>query len=132
MPLTFDRDDVRRRIVLTGTGVVTGKDVIAAIDRQAAEGLWQYSVLYETTAVTADPSADELRQIVMHTTDLIEERGPRGPVALVAPADAIFGMGRMYEALADERVITYRVFRTRAEAELWLAAARAPRPRGAD
>jgi hypothetical protein len=43
-----------------------------------------------------------------------------GACAIVTPSDALFGMMRMFEAVAQEHFRAIHVFRTAAEAEAWL------------
>jgi hypothetical protein len=48
--------------------------------------------------------------------------------ALIAPADAAYGMGRMAEVLTGAPLLELRVFRDPEEAEAWVRAARAGEP----
>ena len=40
MPITYERDDRRRRIIVTTIGIVGLDDLMAVMDRQASEGTW--------------------------------------------------------------------------------------------
>ncbi len=119
MPITFDRDDAKRRVVLVAQGAVTAADLIDVINRQAAERVWDYSVMYDSSQITDPPSAADLRRVASHATLVANKIGKRGPVAMFAPQDVVYGTARMYESVADDRVV-WRVFRTRGEAEAWL------------
>ena len=119
MPVSFERDDAKRRVLLAALGTVTAADLIHAMDRQAAEGIWQYSVLYDSSEVTDPPSPADLRRVATHAASIEHKSGKRGPVAMYAPHDVVYGTARMYESVADDRVV-WRVFRTREEAEAWL------------
>lgn len=64
--------------------------------------------------------------IVKSVIPLIErlaERIGSFRLALVAPGDATYGMGRMTEALSAQAPVSVRVFRARRDAEAWLSAA---------
>ena len=51
----------------------------------------------------------------------VRDEGRRGPVAIVAPDDAQYGMCRMYQIRCEEHGIdNMRVFRKRTEADAWL------------
>jgi hypothetical protein len=67
MPLRWERDDARRLVTVTFTGSYTAEDIFSVIDRQAAEGLWEYALLYDLRAaadlVQMDPA--ELRQRIL-------------------------------------------------------------------
>ena len=65
MPIHYERDDRKRRIVITSAGPVTAADALAIIDRQAAEGAWTYSVLYDTRAGLNLPTPADLHQLLL-------------------------------------------------------------------
>ena len=48
MPITYLRDDERRRIVVTTIGSVGIDEMLAVVDRQAAESTWLYRVSLNT------------------------------------------------------------------------------------
>jgi hypothetical protein len=47
VPLTYQRDDERQRITVTFNGPAVLDELMVIVQRQADEGLWAYSVLYE-------------------------------------------------------------------------------------
>jgi hypothetical protein len=118
MPLSYQRDDVRKRITVITTGVLTSGEIVAMVDRQANEGTWSYAMLYDACRVTSVATADEVRALAHHVQALERTHGPRGPVAVLTNEDAIYGMARMYSTSSQQRV---GVFRDAADAERWLA-----------
>jgi hypothetical protein len=51
MPVRWDQDDDRRLITLVVTDPHTHEDILACVDRQAAEGLWHYARLVDMRLV---------------------------------------------------------------------------------
>jgi len=122
MPITYERDDRRCRIQVRLTGVVTVEDLLAIVDRQAAEGTWHYSLCYDARHVTkeAASSVDEVRRVLRHTVETSATHGDRGPVAIVTDNPADYTIVRMYAALGAPQRITVEVFRDPADAIRWL------------
>jgi hypothetical protein len=82
MPIRYELDDLRRRVVVTIDGAFQTEDVLAIMARQRAEHTWTYAILYDLRGMTGDPTVDELRQLTSEAAELREGEGPRGPVAL--------------------------------------------------
>ena len=122
MPITYERDDERRRIVVTTVGIVGLDDMLAVVDRQASEGTWHYSMMYDSRRVASVASPTDVRVGLKHVEGLSRTHGRRGPVAFVTTVPAAFGMVRMYSALAGRQHQMVEVFRDIGDAERWLAA----------
>ena len=120
MPLHYERDDRRRRIVVTTTGIVTLSDVLAIVDRQAGEGAWPYGVLHDARTSDDVPSTTDLVTLVRHVGTLTTRHGPRGPVAFVVAQSALARMGRRYASLGELTSLHVNVFTTIEDAERWL------------
>lgn len=123
MPYVSEFVDGGRGIVHTGSGTLTGEEMIAGALRVRAEvertRLLEYGL--------ADLSAvDELRVTPEDLRRLADEQlvtarlVPNTVAAVVATKDHIYGMARMWEAFADPTRWVTRVFRERAMAESWL------------
>jgi hypothetical protein len=56
----------------------------------------------------------------------VDPRVGESRLAIVAPRDELFGLGRMYEFLRGDSPVDVRVFRERKEAELWLGLSKDP------
>jgi hypothetical protein len=126
MPITYERDDKLRRIVVTTIGIVGLDDMLAVVDRQANEGTWQYGILYDSRRVATVASQTDVRAGVRHVEVLSRTHGRRGPVAFVTTMPAAYGMVRMYSTLAGQVQQAVEVFRDIGDAERWLASHTAP------
>src|SRR6476620_8644196 len=76
MPLSYERDDRRRRLVVVPSGTLTLEHGLEFLDRQAAEGTWSYAVLYDGRARTAVLESAELVRLVSRTAILSKQHGP--------------------------------------------------------
>ena len=121
MPITYHRDDKRRRIVVTTIGIVGLDDMLAVVDRQANEGTWQYGILYDSRRVASVASHTDVRAGVRHVEALSRTHGRRGPVAFVTTMPAAYGMVRIYSTLSGQVQQSVEVFRDIGDAERWLA-----------
>ena len=128
MPITYERDDARRRITVTTIGIVGIDDLLAVMDRQAAEGTWQYGMLYDSRRVASVASQTDVRAGLKQVESLSRTHGPRGPVAFVTTMPAAYGMVRMYSTLAGQIQQAVEVFRDIGDAERWLASLLDPGP----
>jgi hypothetical protein len=122
VPITYERDDQRRRLVVTTVGIVTLDDLIGVMDRQASESTWSYGMLYDSRRVASVASPEEVRSGLKHAESLSRVHGRRGPVAFVTTMPAAYGMVRMYSTLAGQVQQSVEVFRDIGDAERWLAA----------
>jgi hypothetical protein len=120
MPLHYARDDAKRRIEVTSIGRVTLDDVLAVINRQAAEGVWSYGVLYDNRAAEGEPTAADAHRMLMRVGVLTTKHGPRGPVALVVRDQTRARAGKRYANMGDLTALNVRVFENMSDAERWL------------
>ena len=118
MPATYHLDAERRLVVLTLAGVVTGAelDAVRARIREDPGFDPSFSVLADASAL--NPAA--LSGQVVRARAAAPPPG-RMRVAIVAPADAVFGIARMYQMMAEGSGNPIGVFRTTGEAMAWLA-----------
>ena len=121
MPFDFSVDHVRRRVTIIASDPLSVDDVLAVLDRQAAQG-WTYAVLHDACETQWAPNAGEVVRILGYIRTTSRRLGkPRGPVAFVASNEALFSMARMYSRLgADDHLLKVQVFTDRAKAEDWL------------
>src|SRR5712692_11779256 len=91
----------RQRLTIIGRDPIGVPDVLAWLERQAAEGAWAYSTLDDLRLVTWNPTTEEVRRILRRVVTLSATHGPRGPSAIVATQPVLFGMAHMYSALSD-------------------------------
>ena len=81
MPIEWKQDDARQLITVIVTDPYTPEEVLALLDRQAAEGLWHYARIVDFRKV---------REIVWVDQSIVKERvmkadggGPSGAVAMI-------------------------------------------------
>ena len=122
MPCHIEERDEGRGLLRVWTGVVTGSDVIAAIDdyRTTVNLTKLEYIIADHEGVTAfEATADEIREVANADARLAELK-PHLVIALVAPTDIVFGLARMWEVFTERPGWSARVFRSRPEAEAWV------------
>jgi hypothetical protein len=126
MPIEYERDDARRRVVVTVEGPFAVADFLAAIERQRDDGAWTYGMFYDLRGMAGAPAIDDLRQFMSETERTTQ---PPGPLAILATDPAIYGRACTYAALV-RATLTVGVFRNVDEAEQWLTAQAKPMEKG--
>jgi hypothetical protein len=96
MPVRYERDDARRRIVVTIQGPFALPDFLAVIGRQQVDHSWGYGILYDLRGMTGQPTAADLRQSLSLAAQPDE---PRGRVAVVTGDPAMYRRACAYAAL---------------------------------
>jgi hypothetical protein len=107
MPIRYERDDARRRVVVTVQGPFSVADFLAVMERQRDEGAWTYGMLSDLRGMTGEPAIDDLRQFLSEAARATE---PRGPVALLATDPVIYRRACTYATLGSA-TLTVGVFR---------------------
>lgn len=124
MPYTTEFWNLGTRVIHTGEGVVSGKDILdgVALGFEAAQsGMPIKEALIDLSGVSEfRVAASDVKEIVA-MDNKFASLVPRAFVALVAPKDLLFGMARMWEMQVERPGWTTHAFRTRGEAEAWLA-----------
>jgi hypothetical protein len=120
VPIHYERDDTRRRILIMTTGEVTSEEVRDTLERQAKDGAWSYSVLYDTRAGRNVPTIEDIRRLVLFVGQLTCRYGPRGPVAMVSGDPQLSRMARAYSNLGELTSLDVKVFTDVDAAERWL------------
>lgn len=118
MPATYELDVERGLLMIELAGVLTGADL-----EEFSNRLRQDPAFDGTLPALVD--ASELNPAGL-STDTLRARAavPRKQpvrVAIVAPADAVFGLARMFQMMSEGRGNHIEVFRGRDEALAWLA-----------
>jgi hypothetical protein len=122
MPIHYERDDVRRRVVITFPGTYQVSDGLDAIERHHAEGAWTYGVLYDLRSLQGHPNVSDLKAYMERDSQPpAGESRPRGPVAILTPDPIVYGIACTYAALGRP-TITIEVFRDWNDADRWLVA----------
>src|ERR1700738_1037054 len=84
MPVRYERDDTRRRVVVTVHGAFQASDMLTVIERQRAENTWNYGTLFDLRRMAGHPTIADLRDLMSQASaDPPAARRP-GPVALLA------------------------------------------------
>jgi hypothetical protein len=130
MPITFRIDTEHRRVIATATGTLTDQDVFGyQRDVWSRPEIAGFDELVDVTGVEHVelplPAGERMRELASMSSAMDADRPSR--LAIVAPGDFAFGLGRMYGAYreSDRRSTKeVRVFRTTAEALAWLEEAR--------
>jgi hypothetical protein len=125
MAIQYDRDDARRLVILTGRGTFETREILQVIDRQRAEGVWGYGLLYDLRRTTGHPGLSDLRDIMSKVASYAATERRRGPVALLTTDPDFYGAACAYAALGRSR-LRIEVFRELEDATAWLAAETSP------
>ena len=107
MPFAYQKDQTRQRIIVRVIGSLTADKAGRIADRHGDDDVWGYAMVYDLTQMTAAPTRDEIQQIADYVQRRAERR-PRGPVVIIAPDAALFGLARMYAAFAGPGVPVVR------------------------
>jgi len=132
VPITYEIDVDKRLLRTTAVGQVTPREVINHFWALARDARFpeRPDVFLDLSAVDSVPDARQL-SIVIGEMKRIGAKLRFGACAILASRDALFGMMRMFEALAEESFRETRTFRDPTEAEAWLVSRRSladPKP----
>jgi hypothetical protein len=123
MPGTIEFIEDGRGVVFHGSGVLTGQEIVdVRTALQADEARLRrvrYALVLLEDVTTVDLNVEDLRAGAV-TDRRLGQLMPHAAVAIVAPLEHVFGVARMWEAIADVPEWTTYVFRTRSEANAWL------------
>lgn len=102
--------------------LITPDDLREMVRSQVEHGAWTSPALIDTTTATGMRQGySDLTEQVRYVERLSQGLPPRGAVAILAPADDIFGVARMYQVAQDSALnFALEVFRARADAEAYL------------
>ncbi|MBW2241509.1 MAG: hypothetical protein JRH01_05940 [Deltaproteobacteria bacterium] len=121
MPLHFRIDEEAGLVITTAEGRVSAEDLVAharELAKTPNRPLRELVDFSETVEITLPTEA--VSDAAMFLRD--EDQNAAGSrVAMVAKADAVFGMMRLFEAYRAHSGVLIRVFRNRDDALRWLA-----------
>lgn len=125
MPVAYTIDTQERVIRTRCIGTVTFAEVVDHFrelerDPECAERL---DVLLDLSEANSLPDASQIRA-VSYELKKIQKNVRFDACAIVAVRDALFGMLRMFEVMAQDYFRVIRVFRATSEAEAWLVSQR--------
>ena len=127
MPITYKIDADKNTIRTKAVGHLTLQEVVDHFrtleqDPQRPE---RTDVFLDLSEVSSVPKTTEISTVV---NELKRIRGKIrfNACAILACRDALFGMMRMFEVLAEDSFRVTRTFRTATEAETWLVSQQSP------
>lgn len=118
MPATYRVDTERGLVVLTLTGLVTGTELDEVRGQIGQDPALDRSFSILVDASELNPAA--LTGAALRARAAVPPPYPRR-IAVVAPADAVFGIVRMYQMMTEGSGHVIEVFRGTHEAVAWLA-----------
>ena len=122
MPLTYTRDDARRRITVKVTEPVTDAELTNIVERQAAEGTWSYALLCDVRLLHTLPGKETSRLALERAAAITQREGPRGPVAIVTSSAPLVGVSEAHALRSQRAGRLVQVFWSMDEAQEWLDA----------
>jgi hypothetical protein len=129
MPFSTELVDDGRRLLFTGSGLLTGREIIESKTALLAEGARLHEVnqsLVDLVAVSVLQMTTEEVRTLAGVDRQLASFIPVVVIAVVAPSDHVFGVARMWEVMAQSPGWRTAVFRTRPEADAWLRAPLSP------
>ena len=118
MPVEWKRDDARQLITLVVTDPYTPEDVLVAVDRQAAEGVWHYARLVDFRKVSEVVWVD---QAVVK--DRVMDAGggrPSAAVAMVVGENPMWFREALHYRGPKAGLDDFEVLVTAAQVENWI------------
>jgi hypothetical protein len=120
MPVRYERDDARRRVVVTVQGEFQTSDMVT-VSEQRAEDTSGYGMLFDLRRMTGHPTPADLRKMIDQAASSRPAAQLRGPVAIVATDPILYRVACTYAALGHAK-LAIQVYRDLDEANLWLTA----------
>ena len=125
MPYTMSFSNDGKGVLRSGIGVLKGQEIIDGglallADEDRLRGL-TYGRVDFTEVTHLEITPEDIHRIV-DTNKRMAKLNPHAVVVVIAPSDAVFGVARMWETLADSTGWKTTVVRTAAEADAWLEA----------
>ncbi len=122
MPISYRVDEELGIFIVTLRGALTDEELLETTKRMIddpAKRPGLHELVDAQDVQLREASSSAVRQVAeLFAAGPRPEKGVR--VAFVAPADAAFGVARMYEALRQQSAAEFRVFRAMDEALAWL------------
>ena len=123
MPVTTRFTDSNRGFRTTGTGVLAGAELVKAklaleADEAAVRGL-AFAICDFSEVTQIELTSDDVKTIAEIDVRL-SAWAPDVVVAVIAPRDAVYGMSRIWEVLAEPTGWPIGIFRRAVDAERWV------------
>jgi len=123
MSVSFELGPGERRCTIRFSGPLTLDDARASLDEQIRNGAWEHGALLDMSGATGmSVQFDHVRGFAGYVTTRARNLPPRGPVAVVAPQEVMYGLMRMFQQWVESvHPWDVHVARSVPEAEEWLA-----------
>jgi len=123
MPVSFELGPGDQRCTIRFSGQLTLNDAQASLDWQIGSGAWQRGALLDMSDATGiEIQFQHVRGFAGYLTTRAHNLPPRGPVAVVAPQEVMYGVMRMFQQWVEAaQPWDLCVARSVPEAEEWLA-----------
>ena len=125
MPIAIRYIDGGKGVILTGEGVVTGTDLLAAnkeiYSRDLVAEPYHYG-LFDADGLTGITASTEEMRALAAASIAVARRMPRFVIAIYAKDSLTFGLARMWEAFVEQSGWITHVFRERPRAVAWVKA----------
>jgi hypothetical protein len=118
MPIRYELDDLKRRVVVTVEGPFGPEDLRAVIERRRTDNSGAYGILYDLRDMTGEPAIADLQQFMSAAARTAR---PRGPIALLAEP-AHYTRACTYADMGRSTGLMIEAFYDPDEAEHWLTA----------
>lgn len=115
--VTRDRDWIVTRFLGPGTTAEVKAAFLTAIESAESAGLSR--ILIDSVDSTVHPAFDDMRDLARFAISLRKSKLPK--TALIVRGTLQFGLARMFASLVEFTDWEFRIFKTGAEAESWLA-----------
>jgi hypothetical protein len=125
MPVRYERDDARRRVVVTVHGAFETSDMLAVSERQRADDTWNYGTLLDLRRIAGHPTVADLRDLMSQASAHPPAARRPGPIALLA-TEAILYARLCGCAVMVQGKLTIEVFSDLDDADRWLATNTSP------
>ena len=121
MPVTYQIDAVRGLIRTRCFGNLKFDEVLGHFrELEQDPGCPPHlDVLLDLTEVSSLPESRQLQSVAFEIRR-IRDKVQFGMCAVIAPTDALFGMLRVFEVMAQDYFLAIAVLRSSSEAEAWL------------
>ena len=123
MTLSVHHLDNEQGIVFLCRGILHGQELINALAEMPLSKAFKtlkYALIDETGVESIKITSKDVYDIVKYHRSLAVSLTEDAVVAIIAPSTLGYGLGRMWEALADDIGWVTKVFKTKNEATEWV------------
>jgi hypothetical protein len=123
MPVSFELGPGDRRCTIRFSGPLTLNDAQASLEWQISSGAWERGALLDMTDATGiSIDFHHVRGFAAYVATRAHNLPARGPVAVIAPQEVMYGFMRMFQQWVEAaQPWDLHVARSASEAEEWLA-----------